>query len=338
LSQGGRQPEDVPLATVSRSGHVESRHRGVLVVATASDVVRAFGDPGARVWCRSATKPFQALPLIERGVARRLGFGAAELALACASHNGTPAQVEVVQGMLARAGCSEADLRCGPHPPLDGEAARALAASGAAPGAIHNNCSGKHAGFLALACAMQVAKDRYLDPDGAPQREVRSAVAGMAGLDDGGFDVGLDGCGAPTFRMPLRALAMAFARLANPPPAPSVRGAACRELLAAVGAVPLLYAGAGRLCTALLQALPGAIVPKNGAEGVYAFGLPGRGLGVAIKVSDGSARAYQPVAVAALRALGVLAAVPPQLAEFERLPVRNTQRVLVGHVESVLAW
>jgi L-asparaginase II len=333
-----RVADDALLCTATRSGSVESWHRGSVVVVEDGRVVRAFGDPEQRVWCRSATKPFQALPLLERGVARRLGLDAAEVALLTASHNGAAMHVEGVQGILKKGGFVEDDLQCGPHAPFDVEAARALARSGGRPGRVHNNCSGKHAGFLCLAADMGVGKERYLEPEAASQRLVRATVGEVAGVEPERIEVGLDGCGAPTFRLPLLALAHAFARLTNPEGLGAVREAACGELLAAIHRSPELLAGEGRLCTALVRSAPGAIFPKNGAEGVYAVGLAGRGIGLAVKVSDGNERGYLPVVVQALQWLGLWQEVPAALIDFAAVPLRNTQKKVVGHVQSVLRW
>ncbi len=334
---------DVPLASVSRSGHVESWHRGAIAIVEGDRLVRSFGDVEQPVFCRSATKPFQALPLIERGIAARLDLPAAELALTTASHDGTEAHAALVAALLARGGFGEGDLRCGPHAPFDRRAAFELARLGRKPTRLHNNCSGKHAGFLLLARDCGDAPEAHLDPDSAAQRLVRQTVAACAGLAPDAVEVGLDGCGAPTFRMPLIALARAFARLANPTDVAPVRAAACRTLLDAITQAPVPFAGETRLCTRLVRALPGRIFPKNGAEGVYAFALippdaASPGIGVAIKITDGNERGYVPVVVDLLTRLRVWQAVPDALADLVAPVVWNTQKVEVGRVASLLPW
>lgn len=326
------------LATVTRSGHVESCHRGSLVVVQGGKVVHAVGDIEQVVFCRSSTKPFQALPTVERGIPERLAFSAAELALLVASHEGTRAHTDLVTAMLSKGGFREDQLGCGPHAPYDRATAHELVRLGERPRRVHNNCSGKHTGFLHLTAAMGGDLADYLDPACESQVLVRKAIAEMAEVPEASLAPALDGCGAPTYRLPLRALAHAFARLANPRPLGSVRTRACTRLLEAIHEAPVFLAGKGQLTTELCAALPGRVFPKNGAEGVYALGVVGRDLGLAVKIDDGHERGYLPVVVDALRRLEVLAAVPPNLEAFARVPVLNTQRRDVGAVESALAW
>ena len=347
MSQGPRDPNHTHdpdtantgvLARVTRSDRLESWHRGALVVIENRDVVFAIGDPEQMVYARSAVKPLQALPLLERGVAQRLRLSTRELALLSASHNATPQHVEVVRGLLEKGGFGEDDLLCGPHPPFDKRAALDIAQSGAKPQKIHNNCSGKHAGFLMLARELGVDSSRYLDPDADSQQLIKQTVAEMAEVDPARMQVGLDGCGAPSFWMPLAGIARAFARLTNPDGLESVRARACRSMLDAVTQEPVLLAGQGRLCTALVTALPGRVYPKNGAEGIYAIGLAGRNLGMAVKVADGHERGYLPVVVDALRALGLFGEVPDGLRHFHRVPIHNTQKRRAGEVTCAVAW
>lgn len=334
------------LAVVTRSGHVESWHRGAVAVVHRNELELAIGDAGEAVYARSAVKPLQALPFLERGLADRLQLPPAEIAVMCASHDGAPVHVAAVRSLLARGGLREDQLGCGPHAPFDPESRQALLRSGEKPRRVHNNCSGKHAGFLHLARACGDDLGRYLEADSASQREVNAAVAAMAGVP-GPIETGLDGCGAPTFRLPLQALAQAFCRLANPDGLGSVRAAACRRILDAAGQAPTLLAGDKRFCTALLRQWPGRAFAKNGAEGVYAVALapdPARArwpgaLGIAIKIDDGNERGYQPVLVDLLQHLGALPdAMPPLLAAFQRLVLHNTQQRVVGDVHCVVAW
>lgn len=331
-----RESPSCLLSVVERSGRVESRHHGAVVVVGREGVVHAWGDTDTQVYTRSAIKPLQALPLLERGVAKRLDLGAPELAVMCASHQGTPEHVEVVRGFLARGDFSEDDLLCGPHAPFDKRASLDIARAGGKPQRIHNNCSGKHTGFLHLAADMGVAPESYLDPESASQQLIRRTVGEMAGVDEADIELGVDGCGAPTLHLPLVALATAFFRLANPDGLPDVRAAACRRIFDAANREPVLLAGHGRLCTALIRSAPGQLITKNGAEGVYAAGTA-NGYGVAIKVSDGAERGYTPVVVDLLQRLGIWSEVPAELADFAAVPVRNTRKALVGHVRSVLA-
>jgi L-asparaginase II len=340
MRDGGWRTPDALLATVERSGCVESVHRGAAVVVGRDGIVHAWGDPAVRVFTRSAIKPLQALPVLERGIAARLGFTDRELAVISASHSGTVAHVEVVRGILAKGGFGEERLLCGPHAPFDRQTAHELARTGG-PSRIHNNCSGKHAGFLHLAADLGADLADYLQPHGPAQALVRRTVAEMAGIAAEEIEVGLDGCGAPTLRFPLVALARAFYRLANPEDLPAERAAACRALFAAVNREPFFLAGPGRLCTRLIESARGRLYPKNGAEGVYAVGIAGAGgagYGFAVKVEDGSERGYVPVVVDALHRLGVWAEVPAAIADAHRVPLRNTQNLVVGQVRSALAW
>jgi L-asparaginase II len=334
------------LTVVTRSGQVESWHRGAVAVVHEGQLVLAVGGAEAPVFARSATKPLQALPFLERGLHERLALPPAELAVMCASHDGAPVHTAAVRSFLARGGFREDQLGCGPHAPFDTATRQELLRTGQKPGRVHNNCSGKHTGFLHLAAACGDDLEGYLEPDCRSQREVAAAVAAMARLEQP-LPTGLDGCGAPTFVLPLVALARAFCRLANPRGHSPVRAAACRTILDAVGAAPELVAGEQRFCTALLRQWPGRCFAKNGAEGVYAVALapdpqrrswPGA-LGIAIKIDDGDERGYQPAIVDLLQWLGALpAALPPALARFHRQPVHNTQQKLVGAVECVLPW
>lgn len=338
MERNSSTPPGALFARVFRGAHVESWHRGSLVVVQDDKVVRSYGDPDLPIWCRSAVKPFQALPLLERGVAERLGFGDREIALLSASHEGSERHVAIVRAMLERGGLDAEQLLCGPHVPFDKGAAVELARRGERPGRVHNNCSGKHTGFLLLARDLGVDPAHYLDPESAGQMLVRETLAAMAGVDPVTLDVAVDGCGAPTFRMPLLALARAFARLGTPKDLPLPRAVACKRLLDAISAEPFYLAGQGRICLALIESARGRVYPKNGAEGVYALALPGTGIGVALKVDDGNERGYLPVVVEVLLRLGLWPEVPQRLEEFRRIPVRNTQKRIVGHVVSALSW
>ncbi|MBI5852408.1 MAG: asparaginase [Planctomycetes bacterium] len=283
---------DVLLAEVTRGDFVESEHRGAVAVAFADGRSWTAGDARQPVWTRSAIKPLQVLPFVESGAAARLGIDDEELALCCASHDGTPLHTDTARRLLARGGLAPERLGCGPHVPFDKRTAFELARAGRRPERIHNNCSGKHAGFLLFAQSLGQPLDRYLDPGGDAQRQVRAAVAEMAGLEIGAVDVATDGCGAPTLRMPLSSLARAFCRLMNPSGLGPVREAACQRIRTAIRNAPVHLAGEGRLGTLLAISAPGRVVAKNGAEGVYAVGgLVRRGaFGIAIKVRDGAER------------------------------------------------
>ncbi len=310
------------VVEVTRGGRVESVHRGSGVVMDADGgVVFAFGDVERPVYPRSAVKAIQALPLVESGAADRFGLSDAELALACASHSGEPGHVACAAGMLAKAGLSETALACGVHWPMNAEAARALAA----PSALHNNCSGKHAGFLCAACASGWPVAGYETPEHPVQREVKAALEDVCDVRLG--EPGIDGCSIPTYAIPLRALALGFARMGSGRALAPARAAAARRLFAAVAAHPWHVAGTGRFDTQAMTALPG-VVTKTGAEGVFCAGVPALGLGFAVKADDGATRAAEAM-IAALLARFV--ATPEG---FGRVALRNWRGGEVGEVRA----
>jgi L-asparaginase II len=323
---------------VWRGQRIESRHRVSLCVSDAAgQVVLGTGDLEQRVYPRSAIKPFQALPLVESGAADAFRLSQEELALACASHGGEPMHVERVAALLGRLGLDQEALACGPHPPSFREAADDLVRAGRTPGRIHNNCSGKHTGMLATALHLGASTRGYEQPGHPVQERVAQALRDLTGIADLGAP-GTDGCGVPTWAIPLRALALAFARLADPAGLPEVRIAATRRIGQAMRRHPELVAGTGRCCTAMMQALPQAVV-KTGAEGVYAAALPDRGLGVVLKVEDGAGRAAEVAIIAALGALGEVGkAAADALAPFARPTLRNYAGTVVGRIAPADGW
>lgn len=288
------------LVEVTRGALTESRHRGIVAVVDADGgAVELRGDVDRPVFARSAIKPLQALPLIETGTADAIDILPEELAIACASHGGEPKHVAVVATWLHRVGLSVADLECGAHPPSYAPAARALYAAGAEPTALHNNCSGKHAGMLAI-CRHEGDKTRgYIAPDHPQQQRVRRALSDMCGVDLSAAPSGIDGCSLPQYGIPLRALALGFARFGAPENLPTERETACRRIAAAMVAHPFMLAGTGRFCTRATEITNGKALLKTGAEGVYAAAIPSRGFGIALKIDDGATRAAE-VAMAAL--------------------------------------
>ncbi|MDR3512986.1 MAG: asparaginase [Caulobacteraceae bacterium] len=315
------------LVELTRGEWLESRHRGSIAVADAKGaLVWSAGDVDQPVFGRSSLKMLQALPLVETGAADAFAVSDAELALACASHSGEPVHVEAVGGWLGRIGCDETCLACGAHPPLNEAAARALVLEGKAPSRLHNNCSGKHAGFLTVARHLGVDIAGYERPDHLVQRRALAAMAEMAGVDPASMRVAIDGCAAPAPAFPLRGLATAMARIANPSGlAPDRAEAACR-LDAAVKAHPLMVAGTGRACTAIIRAAGGRASVKTGAEGVFVAVLADLGLGIALKIDDGAGRASETTIAALLAALGVVSADDPAISSLIDAPVLNTQR------------
>lgn len=323
------------LVEVTRGPAVESRHRGAFaVVDTDGRVVLSAGDAGAAVYPRSAIKPLQALALVETGAAAAYGLGEEEIALACASHNGEPAQVERVRAWLGRIGCGGGDLECGVQVPVDADAARALFAAGAAPGRIHNNCSGKHAGFLTVARHDGHPLQGYIDFTHPVQQRVLGILEQMTGLDDMSAQPrGIDGCGIPTVAVPLGNLALAMARFAAPDDQPAHRQDACARIRHAMAAQPYLVAGRTRFCTRVMEVTGERALVKAGAEGVYCGAFPALGLGLALKIDDGASRAAEAATGRLLRRLAVLGDDDAErLGEVLAPPVLNRAGERVGAI------
>lgn len=337
----------VQLAEVLRSGVVESRHWGHISVVDAEGVpVAASGTPEVPAFVRSSAKPVQALPLVVTGALDHFGLTDEELAVICGSHNGEEAQLRVVRSILAKVGLDPDALACGANEPYDPEARRKLRDAGRRPTALHNTCSGKHAGMLALARFLGAPTGGYLEPEHPVQRRITEAVATLAGLEAERLGLGTDGCGVPTYAMPLRAMALLFARLAAPPASlPAPWREACGRIVRAMSEHPTMVEGTAPgecLDTELMRALPGVLVAKSGAEGLFAAALrPGpawpKGLGLAVKIEDGdgASRARAPVVLELLVQLGVL---DPERASGLRErcapPLRNHREEPVGSVRA----
>lgn len=322
---------------VTRGDMVESRHRAAAVVMDASgQTLHAWGDAERLVYPRSAIKPIQALALIETGAAERFAVTEAEIALASASHGGTALHTGAVGAWLKRLGLGERDLECGAHPPLDEEAAQALARAGKAPGPLCNNCSGKHAGFLTTAKHMGEPTAGYVNADHPVQARLRDILGDMGGGELAEAPSGIDGCGIPVYGMALEALARALARMADGNRLGAARAEAVKRVIAAMTANPALVAGAGRFDTRAMRAVPGTFAVKGGAEGVHGAVVPSLGLGVALKVDDGAKRAAE-VAMAAI--LNLIGALPDAVAgPFLEAPVVNAPGHRVGVVRMAEGW
>jgi L-asparaginase II len=322
---------DPVIVEVLRGALVESRHRGAVAVADAEGkMVLAVGDVASPVFPRSAVKALQALPLVESGAAARYGLGDEELALACASHSGEVEHVAGVERMLAKAGLDASALCCGAHWPVYQPAAAALARAGA-PSALHNNCSGKHAGFLCVACAMATDPTDYWRPQHPVQRDVRAVLEALTGDGLGAERLAVDGCSVPTWAIPLKNLALAFARFGSGHGLAPERARAAARLRAACAKKPWHVAGTGRFCTDIMQLFGERVFVKTGAEGVYCGALPDRGLGIAIKCDDGAGRAAQVVMAAMIaRFLPLDATARTALEPYLRPVLRNWNGIEVG--------
>jgi len=335
-------PRGVPLAVVTRGGLVESVHRGSLAVVTeGGSLLASAGDPRRPVWLRSSAKPFQLVPLLAGGGERRFALSTGAIALAAASHSGERRHTRLVAAMLREGGFTADDLHCGAHPPMHVPSARALVRSGDEPSPLHNNCSGKHAAML-LACRLYGLDPRgYWRPEHPLQERILAVVARTTGVPPSRIPRGVDGCSVPVFRVPLRALALGYARLfASRIPGESPEEAAARlRIASAMAAAPGMVAGTGRFTTFLMRAYGGGLVAKEGAEGVYAVGVPRRGggaVGIALKIDDGSERARDAIVVEALRQTGLAAGARlRRLRRFADRPVRNVLGDVVGTVKTV---
>lgn len=332
------------VARVLRGGRLESTHRGFAAAVDADGrLLAAVGDPCHGVFIRSAGKPFQALPLLEAGGERAFRLGNDEIALICASHGGEPRHVRVAARLLARGGFRPRDLVCGAHWPMHEPSVRALARRGGRVSALHNNCSGKHAGLL-LACRLYgFPAAGYSEPSHPIQREVFRRIAEFCGRPAGEIPIAVDGCNLPVFFLPLSSLARGYARLLAPEVAGESRSAeaARRRIVRAMTGSPDVVAGRGRFTTDFIRAGGGRWIGKEGAEGVYAVGVrgsertAGKSVGIALKIEDGSSRPRDAVTLALLERLGLVSARARSLLSAYRLPaIRNVRGDVVGTLEA----
>lgn len=317
---------------VTRGDMVESRHTGACVVMdSGGGIVRAWGDADRVIYPRSAIKPVQALALIETGAADAYQLSDAQLALAAASHGATPEHVEAVEEWLGGLGLGPEDLECGGTEPMDKAAADALVRAGEKPRPVHNNCSGKHSGFLTTAKHLGEPTKGYLQPGHPVQDRMLAILTEMGRTDLSRAPRGVDGCGIPVIGMPLAAMALAMARMADPKDLAPERAEAAKRVFQAMTAHPRLVAGPGRFCTLAMEEGGGAFAIKTGAEGCYAGILPELGLGVALKIDDGAKRASEAAMAAVLTVLGVRDRKP-------ETPVLNAAGEKVGVIRMGPDW
>lgn len=338
---GGAPPEYAPpLLELRRGGLTESVHRGAVAVCDPSGKrLKGLGHPAMPSFLRSAAKPLQALPIITTGAAERFGLDDRDLACMCGSLNGEDFQVATVLAILGKAGLGPELLACGVHPPSHRPTAKALQQAGQKPQPVHNNCAGKHAAMLVLCAHLGYPTQGYTQPSHPVQALILKALAEMCAYPAEQIGIGIDGCGVPVFRLPLIALAGAYARLAAPAqaalPGPLVQ--AVERLMAACLAHPEMIAGTDRLCTRLMQAAPGRLLAKTGSEGTYALAIPQLKLGVAFQIEDGAARALAPVACNILHELDVLDhdTLAGVLADLARPQIKNHRGEVVAELAPV---
>lgn len=333
-----------PLVEIRRGGITESRHRGhVVAIEPNGNVIASLGSPHNVTFLRSSAKPFQALPLLTTGAADRFGFTDEEVALACASHNGEPIHTKLAASMLEKIGLGPDALKCGVHEPYSPEAAGVLRARNELPNALHNNCSGKHAGMLAVALHLGAPTENYESAENPVQHAIAEAVSQFTDVPLEDIAVGIDGCAAPIFGVSIRAMALGYARLVSPPSSfDNATRDACKRIVHVMTAYPQLIGGTSeRLDTEIMRATPGSIISKVGAEGVYTAGvLPSErwpnGLGLAIKIEDGDDKRARPtVVVESLRQLGVLFDKSlDAVARYAFFPVTNRRGDVVGEIRA----
>ncbi len=323
----------IELVEVWRGGMIESLHHGHAVVCDVDGkIIESWGDPGAVIYPRSACKMIQALPLVESGAADAAGLGEAELALACASHQGAAIHTDRVGAWLGKLGLQDSDYRCGPEEPRERDARDAMIRAYDEPCRMHNNCSGKHTGFLTLTKHLGAGPE-YTDIDHPVQVLVREAYEDVTGEVSPGY--GIDGCSAPNFAVSLKGLARAMAFFATADDRDDPRSKAAVRLRRAMAAYPELVAGEGRACTELMRAMAGRASIKTGAEGVFVAILPEKGLGIAVKCEDGTQRAAESVIAALLIKYGVLERDHPTAVKRLDPTLRNWAGLAVGEVKPV---
>ncbi len=321
----------VVMSEIWRGGLLESLHTGHAVICDAGgDIVQAWGDPNIVVLPRSSSKMIQALPLIESGAADAMGLSTRQLALSCASHNGAHIHTSSVQNWLDDLGLAESDLRCGSHDPEDTEAHEGLIRAFAKPNQLHNNCSGKHTGFLTLTKHLKAGSE-YVEPDHPVQKACLEAFESVTGEVSPGYAI--DGCSAPNFMTTLHGMARAMAFYAAASEGRDARQTAARRLWQAMVAHPELVAGEGRACTELMRACTEPVALKTGAEAFFIAIIPGRKLGVAVKIVDGGARGAQCAIAAILVRLGVLDADHPAARKFINAPITNCRGLTTGMIK-----
>ncbi|MHA1524230.1 MAG: asparaginase [Alphaproteobacteria bacterium] len=321
------------LVEITRAGCVESRHRASVAVCLASgEAVLSLGDTGATVFPRSAIKAFQALPLVSAGGVDKFKFDDAEIAVMCASHNAQPEHVKTVRAILAKIGLDETALECGAHRPKRGLDSLTLAKAGKDFGAVHNNCSGKHAGMLALAVLLGVEPRGYIALDHRVQKTIGATIEKIFGVALDQAPCGTDGCSVPTWGLPLENIARGFARLGTGEGLSENEAGAARAIRAAVAAHPFMVAGSKRFCTTAMGITGASAFVKTGAEGVMCAALPEKGLGIAVKCDDGASRAAE--AIMAHLLVGFGAACAEAMAALTTVPLRNWNAIHTGDIRA----
>ncbi|MEX0318063.1 MAG: asparaginase [Ruegeria sp.] len=322
--------QPVAMTEVWRGPFLESIHLGHAVICDdTGQIVRSWGDPNALIYPRSSCKMVQALPLVTSGAAAKYGLGPEHLALACASHSGAAIHTDRVSAWLHHLGLHDDDFRCGPQEPSDMAARDGLILADVRPCQMHNNCSGKHAGFLTLAQHMGAGPE-YIEIDHPVQQACRAAFEEVTGESSPGY--GIDGCSAPNFATSLLGLARSMAWFASAADRSDRQSTAAEQLTAAMIKHPELVAGEGRACTELMRAMDGRAAIKTGAEAVFVAIIPEKRVGVALKIADGATRASECAIAAILVGLGVLDADHPATRKFMNAPIHSRRGIDCGSI------
>ena len=324
-----------PLAVVTRKDYIESVHHGIICIVNASgDIISQIGDSHTKIFFRSSAKPIQAIPLIRSGAADEYRLSGREIAIACASHSGQEIHQDIVKGFLNKLNLSDTNLHCGAVTPYNREERKRLMREGLAPSALHCACSGKHTGMLTLAQYREYDLETYEKIENPAQQEILKTVAEFAGLDAADIPTAIDGCGAPVYLLPAYHIALSYARLIQySKDAGSPYHASCKSIYDAMVQYPEMVAGENEFDTELMRALNGALIGKSGNEAVYCLGIKEQGLGVCVKIADGSMRALYPVVVQVLKELNLLSdAARGKLSRWHQTPVYNNSGERIGAV------
>lgn len=324
------------LLEKQRGKLVESRHRGYVAVVDENEKNAYYvSSSNVTTYWRSSAKPFQAIPLIQDGGINKFGLTLKELALICASHAGEQQHVNTVSAILSKVGVTEKHLQCGIHPPVNRTMRENLIRSRTSPSEVHNNCSGKHAGMLALAKLMGVSTEGYWKLEHPVQKRMLETVKIFTGLNADEIKVGIDGCGVPVYGVSLSRMALAYKRLVSNNFSGGL-AKACKVILKAMMFYPNMISGKGRFNTVLMETLQGRIAAKGGAQGVFCMAVPERKLGIAIKIEDGDGKAVPPVAVEVLKQLKILnSEETKKLKEFHKPVIKNARGETCGEIKPV---
>jgi len=297
----------VKLIEVTRGDIVESIHRGdVAVVNYKGDLLYYAGNPRKVTYIRSAAKPIQALNVVLSSAYRQFGISLKEIAVMCASHYGEDFHRETVENILAKIGLNKESILSGSVPSLSKEVALIQAWNNQQPDPLFNDCSGKHSGFLAVCRKKGYSVENYIEPEHPVQKEILDIISQVCQYPKEKIYLGIDGCSVPVHAFPLFNMALGYARLARPDNFQSDFEEASEIIFKAMNQYPEMIAGTNGFCSELIRNTNGKLIGKVGAEGVYCIGLKNEGIGIALKIEDGSMNRIPPAVIKILDDLDVL--------------------------------